>query len=249
MFVDSHCHLNYLDDPAEAIDQARALGVEKILCIGVDPAGIGAVLDLAQQYPQVFASVGEHPGNATAVPDWIDQYVTRDKVVALGEMGLDYHYESDAGQQAVQRQSFEEQMQRAADLELPVVIHTRAAEQDTIDVLRAYPQVHGVLHCFTESWTLASAGLELGYYVSISGIVTFKNADNVREVAGKVPSDRLLIETDAPWLAPVPHRGRQNQPAYVVDTAHYLAELRNEDVQELAAQTTANFYRLFNLEP
>ncbi len=248
MFVDSHCHLNYLDDGTAAIDRARQLDVEHVLCIGVDSAGIADVLAFAEAHNDVHATVGEHPGNVSGNLDWIDPLVSHPKVVALGEMGLDYHYEAEPRTQALQRESFVRQMQKAQTHNMPVVIHTRAAEADTTAILADFPDVIGVLHCFTENWSLAKAGLDLGYYVSISGIVTFKNADNVREVAEKVPAERLLIETDAPWLAPIPHRGKQNQPAYVVDTAEYLAKLRNVSVQELAAQTTANFYELFNID-
>lgn len=248
MFVDSHCHLNYLDDGADAIRLATQAGVDQILCIGVDANGIEDVLAYADKYEHVHATVGEHPGSAGPDQSWMDAYINRPKVVALGEMGLDYHYESDPAKQQCQRDSFAAQMDKARNHDLPVVIHTRAAETDTIAMLHDFPAVVGVLHCFTESWKLASAGLDAGYYISISGIVTFNNADNVREVARKVPAERLLIETDAPWLAPAPHRGKQNQPAFVSHTAQYLAELRGESVQELAAQTTANYQRLFKLE-
>ena len=159
-------------------------------------------------------------------------------MVALGEMGLDYHYEQDPQRQQIQQTSFRQQLALAAEYQLPVIIHTRAAEQDTLTALSEQPGVEGVLHCFTESWDMAKAALDMGYYISISGIVTFNKADNVREVAVRVPDDRLLIETDAPWLAPVPHRGRQNQPAYVRDTAAYLADLRQTSIERLAEQTT-----------
>ena len=224
---------------------ARKVGVTGFLCIGVDQPGIEAVLALAAAHADVWASVGQHPEAAAAEPQWIEQAVAREGVVALGEMGLDYHQETDAAGRNRQRESFAYQLSLAGKSRLPVVIHTRAAEADTLSHLRSQAGVTGVLHCFTESWDMASAALDLGYYISISGIVTFRNGDNVREIARKVPADRLLVETDAPWLAPVPHRGRKNVPAYVRDTAEYLAALRGTTLEELAHTTTANFFALF----
>ena len=246
MFVDSHCHLNYLPEPLSALHRAQAQGVEETLCIGVERSSIEEVLGLAVEQPGVWASVGEHPGSCSGDARWVAELLTRPCVVAVGEMGLDYHYEEDTEQRARQRHTFAQQLEIAAQARLPVVIHTRAAEQDTLALLEDFPEVCGVLHCFTESWSMAEAALAMGYYVSISGIVTFRNADNVREVAQKVPADRLLIETDAPWLAPVPHRGKQNEPAYVADTAAFLAQLRGVSVESLAHSTRENFFRLFS---
>ena len=244
MLVDSHCHLNYLDAPAVQLVAARKVGVTGFLCIGVDHSGIEAVLALAAAHADVWASVGQHPQAAAAEPQWIEQTVAREGVVALGEMGLDYHQETDAAGRNRQRECCAYQLSLAGESQLPVVIHTRAAEADTLSHLRSQAGVTGVLHCFTESWDMASAALDLGYYISISGIVTFRNGDNVREIARKVPADRLLVETDAPWLAPVPHRGRKNVPAYVRDTAEYLAALRGTTLEELAQTTTANVFGL-----
>lgn len=246
MFVDSHCHLNYLQDPFAALDRARQCGVQEILCIGVERASIDEVLDIAAVHEGVWASVGEHPGSCSGNAAWVEEYLDRPKVVAVGEMGLDYHYEEDAEQRRLQRHTFAQQMALAAASQLPVIIHTRAAEADTLAILREHPGVIGVLHCFTESWAMAEAALGMGYYVSISGIVTFRSADNVREVARQVPDDRLLIETDAPWLAPVPHRGKNNEPAFVADTAQFLAQLRGVPVAALADTTRDNFFRLFS---
>jgi TatD DNase family protein len=245
LLVDSHCHLNYLNDPEARLEAARARGVGAFLCIGVDQAGIGEVLALADAHDDVWASVGQHPDAAGQPLDWVEPLLERPRVVAVGEMGLDYYRDPDAAARRAQLAAFEQQLDLAARLGLPAVVHTRFAEADTLARLRAQPAAAGVLHCFTESWALASAALELGYYVSISGIVTFKNGENVREVARRVPHDRLLVETDSPYLAPVPHRGRRNEPAYVVDTAAYLAELRGVSPRALAESTTANFYRLF----
>lgn len=244
MFVDSHCHLNYLDNPLEALERARARGVSECLCIGVDQEAIADVLQFAEQ-DRIWASVGEHPGSCSGDASWVQQYLQKERVVAVGEMGLDYYYVDDPEQQKLQRHTFSQQLEIAAKFKMPVIIHTRAAEQDTLSIIKDFPDVIGVLHCFTESWSLANAALELGYYVSISGIVTFKSAANVREVALQVPQNRLLIETDSPWLAPVPHRGHQNEPSYVVDTAEFLAELRGVSVEQLATTTRDNFFRLF----
>lgn len=243
--VDSHCHLNYLDAPTDAISAARERGVEDLLCIGVEADAIDAVLDFAGNDEHIWATVGEHPGNASEDQSWIMPLTRHQKVIGLGEMGLDYHYEQDAQRRTLQRRSFAAQMNIASETGLPVVIHTRSAEQDTLQILGEHPEVRGVLHCFTESWDMAEKALDMGYFISISGIVTFANADNVRHVARQVPDERLLIETDAPWLAPVPHRGKQNQPAFVADTAAYLAELRDVTLEHLAEQTYTNFWRLF----
>ncbi len=245
MFVDSHCHLNYLQEPLAALTRARNRGVHETLCIGVEQASIEAVLDIAHQQQGVWASVGEHPGSCSGDAAWVADYLDRPKVVAVGEMGLDYHYEEDPEQRRRQQHTFTQQLALAAAAQLPVIVHTRAAEADTLAILEAQPEVVGVLHCFTESWAMAEAALQMDYYISISGIVTFRNAHNVREVAKQVPEDRLLIETDAPWLAPVPHRGKNNEPAFVADTAAYLAQLRGVSIESLAATTRENFFRLF----
>jgi TatD DNase family protein len=246
LLVDSHCHLNYLEDPDLRLAEARARGVGAFLCIGVDAAGIDDVLALADAHADVWATVGQHPEAAAADGSWIAARLAHPRVVGAGEMGLDYFHEADPGAHGAQRVSFDNQLALAAEHDLPVVIHSRAAEADTLALLRAHRGVIGVLHCFTESWELASAALDLGYYVSISGIVTFRNGDNVRDVARRLPDDRLLVETDCPWLAPVPHRGRPNEPAYVVDTAAFVAELRGVSLETLAATTTENFQRLFS---
>ena len=245
MLVDSHCHLNYLEDPGLRIREAREAGVTGQLCIGVDEARISEVLALAEREPDIWASVGQHPDAAANAFDWLEPALAHPRVVAVGETGLDYLHTEEAAARARQRESFEYQLTLADRHGLPVVVHSRAAEADTLALLRQFPQVRGVLHCFTESWEMAAEALTLGYYISISGIVTFRNGDNVREVARQVPEDRLLVETDAPWLAPVPHRGRANAPAYVRDTAEYLAELRGVSFATLAEQTSRNFYALF----
>lgn len=246
MLIDSHCHLNFLDSPDVCLAQAREHGVGGFLCIGVDAVGTPAVLALADAHPDVWASVGLHPEGAADDPAWIDGFLDHPRVVAAGEMGLDYFHQHDPEARRTQLDRFEFQLALASAHGLPAVIHTRAAEADTLERLRAFPDVRGVLHCFTESWEMAAAAMDLGYFVSISGIVTFRNADNVREVARRIPGDRLLVETDSPWLAPVPFRGKPNQPAFVTSTAAFLAELRGETVDQFADQTTRNFFTLFD---
>ena len=246
MLVDSHCHLNYLDDPDAALERARERHISACLCIGVEEKAIDDVLGFAAAHADVWASVGEHPGSCSGDASWVAERLDAPRVVAVGEMGLDYHYETNSDKQALQRQTFEQQLEIAAAADLPVIIHTRAAEADTLALLERFPTVRGVLHCFTESWDMARHAIDLGYYISISGIVTFKNAANVRYVAERVPTERLLIETDAPWLAPVPHRGAQNEPGFVADTAAFLANLRQVTVAELAQRTSENFFTLFN---
>ncbi len=247
MLVDSHCHLNYLDDPDAAIHAAALCGVEKILCIGVEQERIAEVLSFAARFDNVWATVGQHPESTAAEPLWVAPLLTAPKVVAVGEMGLDYFHAKLTDDRTRQQQNFDYQLGIAGEHDLPVVVHTRDAEAATLALLRKHPGVRGVLHCFTESWDMAETALALGYYISISGIVTFKNGANVRDVAKRVPDERLLVETDAPWLAPVPHRGTQNQPAFITDTAKFVAELRNVSLTHLAAITSRNFTTLFGI--
>ena len=254
MLVDSHCHLDRLDLAAhegsldKALQAARQKGVGHFLCIGISAANAGAVKALTEVYADVDCSVGVHPldleqGQAPAL-DWLLDELNHPHVVAIGETGLDYHYEPEAAE--LQQQSFALHLEAARITQKPVIVHTRAAQQDTLRLLReaALPTA-GVLHCFTEDWDMAKAALDLGFYISLSGIVTFKNAKMLQEVAQKVPLDRLLVETDSPYLAPIPHRGKPNLPEYVVEVAQFIANLRGMDFAELADQTTANFKRLF----
>lgn len=256
MLVDSHCHLDRLDLAAHggsldaALDAARARGVGHFLCIGVSADNAAQVRALAARYPDVDCSVGIHPldlapGEAPAL-DWLLGELNHPEVVAIGETGLDYHYEPEAAQ--LQQASFRLHLEAARLTGKPVVIHARAARADTLTLLReaALPQA-GVLHCFTEDWEMAKAALDLGYYISLSGIVTFRNADALRDVARQVPADRLLVETDSPYLAPIPHRGKPNLPEYVRDVAEFIALVRGERYEQLAQQTTENFRRLFPL--
>ena len=256
MLIDSHCHLDRLDLSAHggsldaALAAARARGVGHFLCIGISADNAAAVKALSERYADVDCTVGVHPldlqpGVAPAL-DWLLAELNHPHVVAIGETGLDYHYEPEAAE--LQRQAFRLHLQAAQLTGKPVIVHTREARADTLALLReaALPQA-GVLHCFTEDWPMAKAALDLGFYISLSGIVTFRNADALREVARQVPADRLLIETDAPYLAPIPHRGKPNLPEYVRDVAEFLAPLRGVTVDTLAEQTTQNFQRLFPL--
>jgi len=256
VLIDSHCHLDRLDLSAHggsldaALAAARARGVGHFLCIGISADNAAAVKALSERYADVDCTVGVHPldlqpGVAPAL-DWLLAELNHPHVVAIGETGLDYHYEPEAAE--LQRQAFRLHLQAAQLTGKPVIVHTREARADTLALLReaALPQA-GVLHCFTEDWPMAKAALDLGFYISLSGIVTFRNADALREVARQVPADRLLIETDAPYLAPIPHRGKPNLPEYVRDVAEFLAPLRGVDVDTLAEQTTQNFQRLFPL--
>lgn len=256
MLVDSHCHLDRLDLAAHggsldaALDAARACGVGHFLCIGVSADNAAAVKALAEAHSDVDCSVGVHPLDVEpdAVPalDWLLGELAHPRVVAIGETGLDYHYQPESA--ALQQQAFRLHLEAARLTGKPLVVHTRAARADTLQLLReaALPQA-GVLHCFTEDWEMARTALDLGFYISLSGIVTFRNAEALREVARRVPADRLLVETDAPYLAPVPHRGKPNLPQYVREVAEFLAELRGVSFETLAEQTTDNFRRLFPL--
>ncbi|GAB6386896.1 TatD family hydrolase [Stutzerimonas marianensis] len=256
MLVDSHCHLDRLDLSAHggsldaALAAARQRGVGHFLCIGVSAENAAAVKALAERYADVDCSIGVHPldlePGAEPALDWLLGELDDPRVVAIGETGLDYHYEPKAA--ALQQASFRLHLQAAAVCGKPVIVHTRAARADTLALLReaALPQA-GVLHCFTEDWEMASSALDLGFYISLSGIVTFRNAEALREVARRVPADRLLVETDSPYLAPVPHRGKPNLPEYVREVAEFLAELRGVHFDALAEQTTKNFRRLFPL--
>jgi TatD DNase family protein len=253
MFIDSHCHLNYkglVEDQAAAIARARSAGVTTMLNIATRESEWDDVVGVAERHDDVWASVGIHPHEADAHPD-VDtaKLVARarhSRVVAIGETGLDYYY--DHSDRAQQRASFRSHIAAARETGLPLIVHTRDAEDDTGDILTdemANGAYSGVIHCFTASDAFAQIALDLGLYISISGIVTFKNAKALQATAATIPDKRLLIETDAPFLAPVPHRGRSCEPAFVVDTARFLAELRGDAVEHLAHYTSHNFRSLF----
>lgn len=248
--VDSHCHLNYpglVEDEAGVLGRARAAGVGGFLNISTRQSEWPAVIAAAERHDDVWASVGVHPHEADAHPDLgasaLVEAAAHRRVVAIGECGLDYHY--DKSDRGAQRERFRAHFTAAREAGLPLVIHSRDAEEDTAAMLAEQPGVSGVLHCFTGSAWLAEQALELGYFISLSGIVTFKNARALQEVARSIPSDRLLVETDSPFLAPVPHRGRTCEPAFVADTAAFVAQLRGISTEELGGLTSANFFRLF----
>ena len=251
--VDSHCHLNYeglADRQEEVLAAARARGVQGFLNISTRQKEWGEVVGAAERHPDVWASIGVHPHEADAHPDLgaaaLVEAAAHPRVIAIGECGLDYYY--DKSDRAAQRERFGAHIEAARQTGLPLVVHTRDAEEDTAEILTrevGKGGVTGVLHCFTGSAALARKALDLGFYISISGIVTFKNARDLQEVAKTIPQDRLLVETDSPFLAPVPHRGQTCEPAFVADTAAFLSDLRDEPLDELAAATTSNFFRLF----
>ena len=253
MFTDSHCHLNYkglVEDQPAVLERARAAGVSTMLNISTRESEWDDVVGVAERNSDVWASVGIHPHEADAHPD-VDtaKLVARaqhSRIVAIGETGLDYYYDHSDREQ--QRRSFRSHIAAARDTGLPLIVHTRDAEDDTASILTEEMTAGtytGVIHCFTASDAFARVALDLGLYISISGIVTFKNAKDLQATAATIPQDRLLIETDSPFLAPVPHRGRPCEPAFVADTARFLAILRSEPVETLAAQTTTNFRNLF----
>ena len=252
MLIDSHCHINFpeLADQAELLlAQMRQNHVTHALCVAVDLPELPSVLEMAERYPNIYASVGVHPDYEDTPEPSVAQLVElarHPKVIAIGETGLDYYRLQ--GDLEWQRERFRTHIRAARECGKPLIIHTRSAAEDTLRIMREEnaQQCGGVMHCFTETWEVAQAALELGFYISFSGIVTFKNAKALKEVAKFVPLDRLLIETDAPYLAPVPHRGQLNEPAYVVHVAEELARLREMPLEDLAAATTANFFRLFS---
>lgn len=251
--ADSHCHLNYkglAERQGDVLAAARASGVTAMLNIATRESEWDDVLRVAEREPDVWATVGIHPHEADQHPD-IDtaklvERAAHPRVVGIGESGLDYYY--DHSDRDRQRASFRSHIAASRETGLPIIVHTRDAEDDTAAILAdemgkgAYP---GVIHCFTASRDFAHKALDLGFYISISGIVTFKNARDLQDTAKWLPVERLLIETDAPFLAPVPHRGKQGEPAFVADTCRFLAELRGEDAGELAEWTCANFHTLF----
>lgn len=251
--IDSHCHLNYeglADRQGEVLANARARGIGGFLNISTRQKEWDGVIAVAEREPDVWATIGIHPHEADNHPDLgsaaLIEAADHPRVIAIGECGLDYFY--DKSDRAAQRERFAAHIEAARATGLPLVIHTRDAEDDTAQMLSeavAEGSVTGVLHCFTGSRALAEKALELGFYISLSGIVTFKNARDLQETARILPRDRFLVETDSPFLAPVPNRGKTCEPAFVADTAAFVAELRGETVDELAEATTSNFFRLF----
>jgi TatD DNase family protein len=232
----------------DTLAEARQLGVEHMLCVSVSLERFVSMMELIEPYAQISASVGVHPDGVDVDEpdeDRLAALARQDRIVAVGETGLDYfRIEGDV---EWQRQRFRRHIRAARAVGKPLIVHTRAAKQDTLDILKEEraSEVGGVLHCFTEDWDMAKAAMDMNFHISFSGIVTFKNAQQLKDVARKVPQERMLVETDSPYLAPVPKRGKSNQPAYVRYVAEHIAELRGESLEETAAYTTANFYRLF----
>jgi TatD DNase family protein len=256
MLVDSHCHLDRIDltpfdgDLANALNFAMENGVQRFLCVAIDRGNIPDVIAIAERFDNVYASVGVHPNEndpEEVTAEELLRLADNPKVIAIGETGLDY-FRSE-GDLAWQHRRFRNHIAAAKESRKPLIIHSREAREDTLRLMReeGAAEAGGIMHCFVEDWATAQAAMEMDFYISFSGIVTFKNAADLREVAKQVPEERLLVETDAPYLAPVPHRGKSNQPAYVRNVAEFLAELRGEEFDALAAQTTANFNRLFGL--
>jgi TatD DNase family protein len=257
MLVDSHCHLDFPDfaeERADIIARAQAAGVERMVTISTRVKRFPSILEIAEQFEPVFCSVGTHPHNAGEEHDVTTEELVKlsahPKVVAIGEAGLDYFY--DKAPRDAQARSFRNHIAAARETGLPLVIHSREADADMAAILEeetgkgAFPFI---LHCFSSGQALAETGVKLGGYVSFSGILTFKKSEELRAIAAGVPHDRLLVETDAPYLAPIPFRGKRNEPAYVAHTAKVLGETLGVDSEEIAAITTDNFFRLFTKMP
>ena len=255
MLVDSHCHLNFEQLSSELDDvvaRARAAGVGHMLTIGTKLREFAAVRAIAEGYDNIHCSVGVHPNEAESENDEVStakliELAAHPKVVGIGETGLDYFYEH--APRELQTKSFRQHIAAARETGLPLIVHTRDADQDTIDILQdeyGKGPFTGVIHCFSSGWKVAEKSMEIGFYISISGIVTFKAAEELREHVRKIPLDRLLVETDSPYLAPVPKRGKTNEPAFVAHTAAQVAALKGVDTDRLASITTDNFFKLFN---
>ena len=257
MFVDTHCHLTMLDltpydDQLDlALAQAREAGVSKFMGISVDLDDHIALAEIAARHADVGYTVGVHPCEdpavmARATTKYLIELAQAEKVWAIGETGLDYFHSTEFV--AEQKECFARHIHASQSVKKPVVVHTRSAKHDTIDIIRAEKSTHGILHCFTEDWETAKAVLDCGYYVSFSGIVSFKNAQDLRDVAKQVPLDRVLIETDSPYLAPMPYRGKSNEPKYVPYVAKALSDVYDKSLEEMAFITTKNFENLLNMK-
>ena len=252
MFIDSHCHLDLLAQEEGGIDlainNAKENGVDHILCISIDKSSCHKIIEIVESNTYLSASVGIHPNIEQTENFTVEELVSlanHEKVIAIGETGLDYfRSEGDLGWQ---RERFRVHVEAAKELKKPLIVHTREARKDTMDILENEDakSAGGIIHCFTEDWETAKRALDIGFYISLSGIVTFKNARELQEVAKKLPLDRILIQTDSPYLAPVPHRGKTNQPAFVRHVAEFLATLRGDSIENIAKTTTDNFHTAF----
>ncbi|MBA2711083.1 MAG: TatD family hydrolase [Tatlockia sp.] len=260
MLIDSHCHLNFIDltefnnDLDQVIAEAAEAGVQHYLCVAVELDDYPALCKIAERYSNVSISIGLHPNSEIATEPVAQELVDLAKhpaCIAIGETGLDYYRTETDFAQEQQRKRFRAHIQAALSSLKPLIIHTRQAAEDTLTVMKEEKaeEIGGVMHCFSENWEIAKRALDMNFYISMSGIVSFKNAKVLHDVAKKIPLDRLLIETDSPYLAPVPFRGKQNHPALVKYVAEALSELRQVSFEEIAKHTTENFYRCFNIEP
>ena len=250
MLVDSHCHLDFPDFAAEReaiVARARSAGVETMLTIATRLDEFDAVRAIAEAHNEIWCSVGVHPHEAkdhtALLPQQLVALAAHPKVVGIGETGLDFHY--DLSPRDIQERVFRTHIGASRETGLPLIVHAREADGEVADILDEERPPPGVMHCFSSGRALAEAALELGFYISVSGIVTFRNAEELRAIVRDVPLDRLLVETDAPYLAPVPYRGKRNEPAFVTATAATVAELKGLELEHLAAMTSANFFRLF----
>ncbi|WP_216831185.1 TatD family hydrolase [Alkalihalobacterium elongatum] len=254
MLFDTHVHLNadqFEEDRAEVIKRAHQAGVTHMVVVGFDEKTIKGALEIAEEYENIYAAVGWHPVDAIDMTEdhlaWLEELAAHPKVVALGEMGLDYHW--DKSPKEIQKEVFRKQIRLAKKVKLPIIIHNREASQDIVDILNeeGAAEVGGIMHCFSGSVEIARACLDMNFHISFGGPVTFKNAKKPKEVAIEVPLDRLLIETDCPYLAPHPYRGKRNEPAYVQLVATQIAELKELTLEQLAEQTMNNAKKLFNI--
>ncbi|MGM0867851.1 MAG: TatD family hydrolase [Bacillota bacterium] len=254
MLFDTHVHLNdeqFDEDLEEVISRAREAGVEKMVVVGFDRPTINRAMELIEQYEFLYASIGWHPVDAIDMKDedlaWIEELSNHPKVVAIGEMGLDYHW--DKSPKDVQKEVFRKQIHLAKKVKLPIIIHNRDATQDIVDILReeGAEEVGGIMHCFSGSPEIAQECVDMNFYISLGGPVTFKNAKKPKEVAKEIPLEKLLIETDCPYLAPHPNRGKRNEPAYVKLVAEQIAELKEVSLEEVENITTENAKKLFNI--
>ncbi len=254
MFVDSHCHINFSDFAGEEpalLERMRAARVTHAMCISVTYPEWPSVVALAERFPNIYATAGVHPDYEDIEEPTVESLLTRaqhPKVQAIGETGLDYFRLT--GDLNWQRERFRTHIRAARECGKPLVIHTRSASQDTLSIMREEKahEVGGVMHCFTETWDVASAAMDMGFHISFSGIVSFKNAKALQEVAKRVPLQSMLIETDSPYLAPMPYRGKRNEPSYVAQVAQAIATLRGVDVESIGAATSDNFFRLFSVK-
>lgn len=254
MLVDSHCHLDFNDfeeDFEELVNRAKSAGVGAMLNAGNNVAELDKQLELSEHYPFIWTAVGVHPHNAEEYQDINKDELVKlskhKKIVAIGECGLDYYY--DYSPKEIQKKVFIEQIKAAQETDLPLIIHTRDADDDMIEILDFYYKkapFRGVIHCFSSSQKLADFALQIGFYISASGIITFNKAQELRDVFKTIPLERLLVETDSPFLAPIPYRGRRNEPAFVANVAEKLAQIKDEEFDKIVQITSDNFFRLFN---